>query len=228
MSDKTVLENVRQVHLFLARQGFKVSYNKVKADVDKGALKPRRGGGYEERTVLAYARAHISRRDIDLSPTMDIPATPDAGAAERRTSADAELKEIGAMRARAKLAQEMGRFTETATIEEELAARAKAFRLGLEKFGHDSAERIAAIFGADGKVAAELVRRLGISEELAVQAIAIVVDHSLSRCSIFTQQWQAEIEKFLDPYATGEWWTDEMRKAWELYEENLHMEVPCV
>jgi len=230
MSD--VLANIRQVHVYLQEQGYKVSYGKIKADVDRGALKPRRGGGFVPGTVLAYAKSNVARRDIDASPDADRPhgASADGyGAAERRTSADAELKEIGAMRARMAFAREMGRYTETATINDELAARAKAFRLGLEKFGIDAAEQVASTFGADGKVAAELVRRLGIEgDEAQDKAVAVIVDFALSRCPIFTRRWQAQIERLLDPYSTEAWWTDEMREAWARYEDHADVEVPHV
>lgn len=232
MSEETgILYNTKQVRDFLVAEGFKVSHGKVGADIERGALKPRRGGGFTRAAALAYAKANISRRKVDPSPVADAPrgAPAEGGAAERRTSADAELKEIGAMRARFNFAREMGRYTETATVEDELSARAKAFRLGLEKFGIDAAESVAAIFGADGKVAAELARRLGLEgEEESARAVAVIVDFALSRCPVFTGKWMAQVERLLDPYSTGAWWTEEMRAAWEQYEQHAGEEVSSV
>lgn len=228
--ENDILLNTKQVQDFLVSEGFKVSFGKVDADIKRGALKPRRGGGFTHRAVRAYAKANIARRVVDPSPVADAPrgAPAEGGAAERRTSADAELKEIGAMRARFNFARDMGRYTETVTVEAELAARARAFRLGLEKFGSDAATQTAAIFGADGKHAAELARRLGLPDGTDGDAVRIIVDFALSRAPAFTRRWQRQVEGFLDAYATETWWTDEMRDAWDKYQQNKDMEVPSV
>ncbi|MEG6505878.1 hypothetical protein [Nitratidesulfovibrio sp. 1201_IL3209] len=228
--DADILHSTNQVKDFLVAQGFRVSYGKVRDDIARGALKPRRGGGYTRAAALAYAKANIARRTVDPAPVADAPrgAPVEGGAAERRTSADAELKEIGAMRARFNFAREMGRYTETVTVEAELAARARAFRLGLEKFGSDAATQTAAIFGADGKHAAELARRLGLPDGTDGDAVRIIVDFALSRAPAFTRRWQRQVEGFLDAYATETWWTDEMRDAWDKYQQNKDMEVPSV
>jgi len=224
-----ILQSTNQVKEFLVAQGFRVSYGKVRDDIARGALKPRRGGGYTHAAALAYAKANIARRDVDPSPVSDAPRGVAAeGAAERRTSADAELKEIGAMRARFNFAREMGRYTETVTVEAELAARARAFRLGLEKFGSDAATQTASIFGADGKHAAELARRLGLPDTPDGDAVRIIVDFALSRAPVFTRRWQRHIEGFLDAYATDAWWTDEMRNAYEKFMEHSEVEVSDV
>ncbi len=232
-SAENILHNVQQVSLFLKSQGFKVSYGKIRDDIKRGALKPRRGGGFTEGTALAYATNYISRREVDTSKEADAPLGPrgqasETGSAERRTSADADLKEIAAMRARQAFAKEMGRYTETEVVEDELAARAKAFRLGLEKFGIDAAEKVASVFGGEGKAAAELAKRLGLEGEAQEAATAMIVDFALSRCSNFTRLWLVEVEALLDPYASDNWWTEEMRAAWERYEIHADVDVPAV
>lgn len=230
MSEDAILENARQVHLFLKEQGFRVSDNKVRADIERGALKPRQGGGFTRKAALAYAKVNISRRTVDPSPVADAPrgAPMEGGAAERRTSADAELKEIGAMRARFNFARDMGRYTETVTVEAELAARARAFRLGLEKFGQDEAVNIAQMFGADGKTAAELARRLGLSDDPAGDAVRIIVDFAMDRAPMFSRLWMRSVDRFLDPFSTDAWWTDEMRQAFDAYMQHADAEVPSV
>lgn len=226
-----VLTNIRQVVLFLQGRGWHVSYGKVKADVERGALRPRRGGGFTESTALAYAQNHITRRELDATPAADAPLVAESqsgGAAERRTSADAELKEVAAMRARLAFAREMGRYTETVIIDDELAARAKAFRLGLEKFGIDAAESVAALFGGTGETAHELAQRLGLEGEALEQAVPVIVDFAYSQCIAFSQMWQEKIEMFLDPYSNNTWWTEAMRIAWEQCDEHSHLDVPAV
>lgn len=211
-----IFENPYQVHQYLKGEGWKGSYNKVKSDIERGLLRPRRGGGFTRRTVDAYATTHLVRR-VDDDPAKDAafgaaPADGDAsGAAARRTLAHAQKLEIQQKREALKLKQDMGMLVETATIEGELAARARGFRLGLESFGHDAAERVAAVFGGEEESARALCDCLGLSRDM----IPVVVDFAHSRAPRFRKLWAAQVEDFLDAYATGAWWTDEMGEAWE-------------
>lgn len=215
-----ILKNPYQVHQYLRGEGWQCSYNKVKADIERSLLRPRRGGGFSAGTVDAYATAHLVRQ-VDVAPGQDRPvgggqAEADAsGVASRRTMAHAQKLEIQQKREALKLQQELGQLVETATVEGELAARAKAFRLGLEAFGHDASERVAAVFGGEDEGARELCEALGLGEDM----VPVVVDFIHSRTPRFRRLWGGLVEDFLDPYATGAWWTDAMRDAWERRED---------
>jgi len=97
----------------------------------------------------------------------------------------------------------------------ELGTRARAFKLGLQKLAHDHSEDFAAMFGADPEVAAELCALLGLDEHQA----QTIVDFALERSGLVTRFWLDRIDSLLDTYATGAWWTDEMREAWERLQE---------
>ncbi|NJB66455.1 hypothetical protein GGQ74_000095 [Desulfobaculum xiamenense] len=215
MSD--ILENVHQVHQHLAEQGWQCSYNKVAADIRRGVLTPRRGGGFSMRAVETYAVAHLVRR-VDADPTQDRPLACDEdgeteaqGVATRRGLAHALKLETQQKREALRLQQDLGLLVETATVEGELAARAKAFRLGLEAFGQDAAERVAAVYGGDEDSARALCETLGLGPEM----VPVAVDFAHSRTPQLRRLWASMVEDFLDPYATGAWWTEPMREAWE-------------
>ena len=152
---------------------------------------------------------------------MDRPILPEeseGGAADRKLNSQAELLEIQAKQAKLKYERERGMLTETATVEAELGERAKAFRLGLERFGLEQAEAVAGIFGGHLREAKELARRIGLEGEAQDRAAAVIVDFALSRASAFPRFWAERIDAFLDPYSTGAWWTEDMENAWKKYQ----------
>jgi len=217
MSD--VLKNANQIHQYLHTQGWRGSYNKIRADIDRGLLTPRRGGGFTTHSAESYARAHLTRT-VDTNPAQDTPLfkAPDEemqGVAERRALAHAKKLEVQELREKIKLQKDMGQLVETATVEAELAARAKAFRLGLESFALDASERVAAIFGGEEETARKLLAALDLDATL----VPVVIDFSLSCTPRFRELWAEMIQDFLDPYASETWWTEEMQNAWELREK---------
>lgn len=218
MTTDAVLKNINQIKNYLIEKGHQVSYGKIKADLDKGAIPKRRGGGFTTQSVDQYAAGFLAKR-VDESSEADRPlGDTNGGAAESRTLADAELKQVQAARAKFNFEKEMGRHVETATMETELGERAKAFRLGLEKWGLDNGENVAAIFGGEDKSASELLTSLELPD--TPENIRQVVDFALSRLDRWGRLWRKHMEDFLDAYATGAWWTDEMQEVWERYEEN--------
>jgi len=226
-TDEGVLPNLYQVVKYLTETGYQVSYTKVKADEERRALISRRGGGFARRTVDKYAREFLKRR-IDASPDADEPViapVQDMGAIERKTNSQAELAEITAMRARKAFAEEMGRLVKTSIIEAELGARAKAFRLGLERFAYEKAETVAEVFGGKRQADA-LAARLGIEGEDAQRAAGIIVDFVLSRAGVFTRMFMDSIDGFLDAYGSGRWWTEDMEAAWDSYVKHQDIFVP--
>lgn len=224
--------NVRQAHLYLTGEcGFQVAYNTLKKAMDSGEVAKRRGGGWTKAALDKWALPRLAKR-LNASPEADAPPpAPESGmpaSSERKVERQADLLDVKVARERMEFAREMGRLTETATVEAELAARARAFRLGLERFGSEQAEAVAALFGGNGKNAAELARRLGLDEEEARAAVPLIVDFCASRAPAFGRFWKTRVEDFLDAYATGHWWTDDMRAAWKKYEEHQNTEVPGV
>lgn len=217
----TVLKNINQIRNYLTQHGHQVSYGKLKGDIDKGAIPKRRGGGFTTQSVDQYAAAFLAKK-VDESTEADRPlGDTGGGAAEARTQADAELKQVQAERTKFKFDKERGRFVETATMDAELGERAKAFRLGLEKWGLDNGETVAAIFGADERTATDLLTRLGVDAN--PENIRKMVDATLSQLDSWGHLWRRQMADLLDAYATGAWWTDEMRIAWDLYEANLEV-----
>lgn len=219
-----IFHNATQIRNYLNELGYRTNHYRVTKAVERNELVPRRGGGWSLRTVDTWALKFLSRK-VDASPAASVPAAPLAEAAtgnvsEQKAMASTKNLLLDAERKAFEFAREKGRYTLTETIEAELGARARAFRLGLERYGIEQAEHVAADFGGSARTARELVRRLGIEGEDAARAQVIVQDYVLSRAQVFAARWRDKIEDLLDPYATGHWWTDAMREAWEAYCEH--------
>ena len=215
-----ILGNLNQVWNYLKEQGYSCSYKRLQAAESRNELTKRRGGGWTQAAALKFAQAYLSRRIVE-GESMDRPILPEeseGGAADRKLNSQAELLEIQAKQAKLKYERERGMLTETATVEAELGERAKAFRLGLERFGLEQAEAVAGIFGGHLREATELARRIGLEGEAQDRAAAVIVDFALSRASAFPRFWAERIDAFLDPYSTGAWWTEDMENAWKKYQ----------
>ena len=215
-----ILGNLNQVWNYLKEQGYSCSYKRLQAAESRNELTKRRGGGWTQAAALKFAQAYLSRRIVE-GESMDRPILPEeseGGAADRKLNSQAELLEIQAKQAKLKYERERGMLTETATVEAELGERAKAFRLGLERFGLGQAEAVAGIFGGHLREAKELARRIGLEGEAQDRAAAVIVDFALSRASAFPRFWAERIDAFLDPYSTGAWWTEDMENAWKKYQ----------
>ena len=158
-----------------------------------------------------------------------VPETLDGGAAARKVEGQADIVTVNAIKAKIDLGLSLGRLTRTTVIESELGERAKAFRLGLERFGLEQAEEVAALFGGGRRQAHELVRRLGFAEgEETERAIAVIIDFCLDRSGAFPRFFAGRVDAFLDPYSTSRWWTEDMAEAWELYQQHQHEDIPEV
>lgn len=223
-----ILTNLNQVWNYLKEQGYTCSYKRLQAAETRNELVKRRGGGWTEAAALKFAQAYLSRSIVE-GESMDRPALPEeneGGAADRKLNSQAELLEIQAKQAKLKYERERGMLTETATVEAELGERAKAFRLGLERFGLEQAEAVAGIFGGQLREAKELARRLGLEGDARDKAAAVIVDFALSRASAFPRFWSERIDAFLDPYSTGAWWTEDMETAWKKFQAHENEDAP--
>lgn len=211
-----------QVAAHLRGLGYTMSTETVYAHVRRGALRPLAAGGWSKRAVESYAASVWGDKRVAVDPLPERlePREPtEPSAAVERTMADAELKRVAAERARFAFDRERGRFVETRALEAELGARAKAFRLGLEKFALDNAGDMLALVGGDADSARELCAELGIEtveggEAKLQSAIAWVQ----SRTDAVRRFWLGRVEELLDAYATGRFWTEDMRQAWDKLE----------
>lgn len=215
-----VLKNATQIRDYLKGLGYKTNHYSVTKAINENGLIKRKGGGWSLRTVDAWA-LRVLDPPVDESPAKSAPviAGNDGSISEQKNLAHTQkiLLEIKAREF--EFEKELGRYTLTETVAAELGARARAFRLGLERFGHEQAEAVAGDFGGGAKAARELTKRLGLEGEAAEQAQVLIQDFALSRAPLFTARWMDHVELFLDPYASDQWWTPEMRAAWEKFEE---------
>jgi len=231
--DKTLTEgvdyfiNAKQVTDHLHGLGYTVAYNTIAKFLKQNSIPKRRGGGWTAQSVEQFALSMWSDKlKVDPSAAASAPVVPDnSSAAEERTQADARLKAVQAEAAQFRFDKERGKYVLTSTMDAELGARAKAFRIGLQKFGVDVSDKVAAMFGGGRKAAEALARELGTPEELMEEAVLKIVDFQLSRADRFARLWKGEIEKLLDPYGAGHWWTEDMAEAWELFEQGGMMDA---
>lgn len=213
MEEKHIFKNPHQVHQYLTEKcGYQCSGGKVRKAIDDRKIRARRGGGFSQAEVDQYAVNHLEKQIATSSTKDDTPVGGEGSAPEAKTKAEAKLKQVQAERAQFLLDKERGKYIPTTVMEAELGQRAKAFKLGLEKFAPDNAVQIAEIFGGSEVTARELCNRLGVDPE---QGIPLVIDFTHSRIEYFNRMWRKQILLFLDSYATGTWWTEEMQQAWE-------------
>lgn len=227
MSDQDTLETRADVYRFLCERGFKISKQTVYNQVAPGGVfaPPSTGknkGKFLTARILSAAMAKYGHKLEGADAGPNLPDATNAG--EARSLADAKLKEVQAARAQHRHAVELGRYVETRVIESELASRGRAFALGLEKFLPEQAEKVAQGFGGGHEAAAELAAALCLGQD----AVPVIIDFALSRLPKLRAQWAADVERMLDAYATGAWWTEEMRAAWERFEANAADAAPDV
>lgn len=208
-----IFKNPYQVHQYLTKEcGYQCSDGKIRKAISARKIRTRRGGGFTKTEVDAYAVSTLEKLITTDSAKDDVPVAGDSHAPEAKTKAEAKLKQVQAERAQFLLDKERGKYIQTSVMEAELGQRAKAFKLGLEKFAPDNAALIAEIFGGSERSARELCKRLGADPE---DGIPLVIDFAHSRIEHFTRLWRKQLLLFLDSYATGSWWTEEMQQAWD-------------
>lgn len=201
-----VFTDRRAAHQWLQGQGWVLAYSTFCYHISKRKLlKVGKDGSITRKKLERYAKAHLVR---DGEPPRE---KDDAGggAQEKRAEAQAESYEADAELKRLRVAKLKGRIVEKATVADELAVRARAFRLGLEGWGPKAAAAIAEMFGAGEAAALRIIEAAGGDMERleAVQALAESLLPDL------VELWSQEVERFLAPYADGTWWTEEMAAA---------------
>lgn len=220
-----IFTNLKQIQDHLSER-YRVTYYRIQKACERRELVERRGG-WTVRTVEQWARAFLVPL-VDTSPDADAPSlsaeeqgTGPWGAWPRKNCASRAVcwrSRPGSRRWSCR--RRRGSTRKRRIIEDELAARARAFRLGLERFGHESGQDVAAVYGATPKLARKLAERLGFSTEDDLQRAQVLIqDFLLSRAPQYAIFFSGAVERLLDSYATGRWWTDEMREAWTKLEE---------
>lgn len=221
---KVLLDKAARVYELLQENGFTIAkqtvYNQCKAG---GVFAPIRTGKnkglFDAAQVLRAAMAaYADKRGEDTqvsTSTTRAPSPPLVLDNADKIAAEARLKQLQADKAEISLARQRGELTPTAVMDEELGKRARAFRLGLERFGAEEFEQVAALFGGEAEAARALLAVLGLPED----RVPLVVDFMLGRREPWRKLWSTSVERFLDAYATGTWWTEEMREVWEAWEK---------
>lgn len=189
-------------------------YNHVKAM----KLVARADGKFHLADVEAWAKANFKRKPAPAEAGAGDDAAPKAasGAAEKKALSQASLFEVQAKLRSLELAEKEGKVLPVDVVERELAWRTAAFRSGLEGWAQTAATRVAALFGASDHEARRIVA-LVASEDLdpaeldaKAQAVSSLM---LSRGEEFVEMWRGLVAGFLEPFATGAWWTPEMAEA---------------
>ena len=221
-AEDRVLKNITQVRDYLVGEGYKATHYRVEKALERHELKPRRGGGFTTSAAMKWAQSFLTPA-VNAHAEADAPSGEsgeDYGVSEAKARMQIKNLEEDHRRKVFDNDRETGRYTLTETFTAELGARARAFRLGLERFGTEQAESVAEIFGGSAGAAKELAKRLGMEGEEAHKAQVLIQDFCLERSQRFASRWMERVEGFLDPYATGHWWTDDMRESWEQYQRH--------
>lgn len=209
-------KNIPEVHRFLTAQGYKVGLSTLY--LDKAKMK-KRNGVFTLAVVERYARDKGLERlsgpaqDDGAGPSQ--PPAPEA----RRADADAALKEKRGRILDVQYAREVGGLFPAEVAEREFAARAQAFRLGLEGWASKVGGDVAGLFGADPAQAAEVVALVGGDKAKAEELVA----WALARVPAFVALFVDELAKALGDYASGLWLTREMSDHMRAWEESRAM-----
>lgn len=222
MTDERILQNVRQVHLYLTGEcDYQCSYGKVRDAIEKHrTLVPRRGGGFTRATVDAWARAHLVRK-VDTSAEASRPVIPVRqelpGAAEQKVAAQAQYLGLKVSKEQFEFAERRGLYVETAIIERELAERQTTVRHLLEGFFRENGGEIIALLGGDIAHATRLAELAG-GDGANAEAISAAQFALLPRLLDISARRLREV---LNCYATGSWYTEEFATVWERYRANV-------
>jgi hypothetical protein len=202
-----VFKNKAEALRYLERREYKIGRTKFYRAAGGPDLPMCPDGSLLQSDVDAYAKKHLEeplRKD-------DGP-----GATALKVEADTDLKKVQAERLRFNFDRERGRYVRTSVVEEELTLRAKAFKAGLHEFGPTLAEAVAALFGGSDKSAKALCARLGLPEADFTK----VMEWAHGQTNGYLVLFRGQADGFLDAYATGHWWNDDMRRVWDKWLED--------
>ncbi|WFS63442.1 hypothetical protein LF599_04570 [Pseudodesulfovibrio thermohalotolerans] len=196
----------------------KTVYNHTDDKDGKEKLRRNRANAFARRTVDLYAKTHLGKvvaGDADPSePVDESELTGSQASAVRRVEADAKNKEIEAKLKELRFQRELGKTVPTAQVERELGERAQSIKLNMTSFMRDFAPELLSCVGGDLETAREMIRIVDGDEEKAELLSAFV----FGRRPLVLEAWKRRITGAINAYAKGEWFTDDMREAWERYE----------
>ena len=198
---------------------FSVAQKTVYNHIDAALLKSRRGaGGYAKRTVDQYAKRELGDKIVSGSkgklPEPDETEDETGLARSRRTMADAEVKEVDAQLKRLKLQEKLGEIVPLSQVERELGERQQAWKLYMTSFMRDHKSELISAFGGDLDVAQEIIALVDGDAEKA-EALS---GWMFSRSPVLLDAFRKRIVDGLNAFAMGEWFTDEVRDAWEKWD----------
>lgn len=198
---------------------FSVAQKTVYNHIDAALLKSRRGaGGYAKRTVDQYAKRELGDKIVSGSkgelPEPDETEDETGLARSRRTMADAEVKEVDAQLKRLKLQEKLGEIVPLSQVERELGERQQAWKLYMTSFMRDHKSELISAFGGDLDVAQEIIALVDGDTEKA-EALS---GWMFSRSPVLLDAFRKRIVDGLNAFAMGEWFTDEVRDAWEKWD----------
>jgi hypothetical protein len=219
MKNSTELKNPRQVYHYL-KDRYLVGQRTLYHHVETGKLRSKHGGGFALRTVEAYAKAHLTPRPgpEQLKDSGEEEPAEAVGAQERRQLADAELKEEQARRARMTRLKEEARLVKTETVEQELVTRHRIFSYSLDNFFQEHSDDVAALFGGDEQRAHEIIDLVAGDPGKAWD----LLQWMQARVPDLISYYLERKEEWLNAYATGAWYTDEMARTVEKWKQQDH------
>lgn len=215
-----VLENVNQVHEYLVDQGYKVrSRQTIYNHVKKYALIKRQDGRFDRGVVDSYARAVRLERDQALTPAQAARpaiATPRDGSPEVRALMEVkrDREEELLIKARLENKEKLGALVDILIVDREQQELCQAVRMHLSPMIRTTAEQVLSLLGGDPDVARQMIGLSGGDPAKADDLAAWVMARKPELVSFF----KPYLRRALDSFATGEWYTQEMREAWATYQ----------
>ena len=191
----------------------KTIYNHVDDTDGNEKLRRNKARTFAKRTVDIYAKTHISKVVVDADPAEEGEAemTGNQGVAAARMEADTDAKRATARLKELELKERLGQTVSTAAAEREAGEKAQALKLYLSPLMRDLAPELLSYVGGDIKVAREIIEIVGGDEEMAERLSGFIY----SRRPLLLDSFQRRLKEALSIYARGEWFSDEMREAWE-------------
>ncbi|XPV75509.1 MAG: hypothetical protein ACNI27_12815 [Desulfovibrio sp.] len=191
----------------------KTVYNHTDDKDGTEKLKRNRKRCFARRTVDLYAKTHLAKvvSDADPAEELETEMTDTQATAAKRMEADTEVKQVMAQLKALELKRELGKTVSTAVAEREAGEKAQALKLHLTSFMRDFAPELLSHVGGDFLVAKEIIELVGGDEEQAEALSGFVY----SRRPLLLEAFRRQLLNALNVYAKGEWFTDEMRQAWD-------------
>lgn len=219
-----MIENANELYRFLKENGYLGSRSTVYNQcVFGGKLQPTwvngdKKGKWDKKKILKIAK---NLYDFEGDDSGSMSSYPSPSSHEDKAAGDARLRNLQADRVEFNFNRERGKYVSMTVMFGELAARARVFRLSLEKWGMDRADSIADMFGGGADESRELCEMLGIDP---VRFSPVVVEFAQSKSRELVKMWLADVSLLLDAYSYGRFLSPEAQEefvASEAGAENL-------